>query len=39
LHGRHADAKAAYQQFLSAWKDADPGIPVLQSAKIEAAKL
>jgi DNA-binding winged helix-turn-helix (wHTH) protein/Flp pilus assembly protein TadD len=39
LQGRHADAKAAYQQFLSAWKDADPGIPVLQSAKIEAAKL
>lgn len=39
LQGRHADAKAAYQQFLSAWKDADPGIPLLQSAKAEAAKL
>ncbi|MFZ0690739.1 MAG: winged helix-turn-helix domain-containing protein, partial [Acidobacteriaceae bacterium] len=39
LQGRHAEAKAAYQQFLSAWKDADPGIPILQSAKAEAAKL
>jgi hypothetical protein len=37
--GRHADAKAAYQEFLSGWRDADAGIPVLQSAKAEAAKL
>jgi len=39
MQGRHTDAKAAYQEFLSGWKDADPGIPVLQSAKAEAAKL
>jgi eukaryotic-like serine/threonine-protein kinase len=39
LQGRHADAKAAYQQFLSGWKDADSGLPVFQSAKAEAARL
>lgn len=39
LQGRQAKAKAAYQDFLNAWKSADPGIPILQSAKSEAAKL
>jgi hypothetical protein len=29
----------AYQDFLTLWKDADPGIPVLQQAKAEYAKL
>jgi hypothetical protein len=32
-------AKAAYQDFLTLWKDADPDIPILISAKVEYAKL
>jgi hypothetical protein len=32
-------AKAAYQDFLALWKDADPDIPVLKEAKVEYAKL
>jgi eukaryotic-like serine/threonine-protein kinase len=32
-------ARAAYQDFLSFWKNADPGIPILQAAKSELAKL
>jgi tetratricopeptide (TPR) repeat protein len=32
-------AKAAYQDFLVLWKDADPGIPMLNQAKAEYAKL
>jgi hypothetical protein len=32
-------AKAAYQDFLTLWKDADPDIPVPQKAKAEYAKL
>ena len=32
-------AKAAYQDFLTLWKDADPDIPVLKQAKTEYAKL
>jgi serine/threonine protein kinase/tetratricopeptide (TPR) repeat protein len=34
-----AGAKAAYQDFLTLWKDADPGIPVLQQAQAESATL
>jgi eukaryotic-like serine/threonine-protein kinase len=34
-----AKAKAAYQDFLTLWKDADPDIPVLIAAKTEYAKL
>ncbi len=34
-----AKAKAAYQDFLTLWKDADPDIPVLKEAKAEYAKL
>jgi eukaryotic-like serine/threonine-protein kinase len=34
-----AQEKAAYQAFLSAWKNADPDIPVLNQAKGEYAKL
>jgi eukaryotic-like serine/threonine-protein kinase len=34
-----AKAKAAYQDFLSLWKDADPDVPVLKQAKAEYAKL
>jgi hypothetical protein len=32
-------ALAAYKDFLTLWKDADPGIPVLKQAKAEYAKL
>ena len=32
-------ARAAYKDFLTLWKDADPDIPVLQQAKAEYAKL
>jgi serine/threonine protein kinase/Flp pilus assembly protein TadD len=34
-----AKARAAYQDFLELWKDADPGIPILIAAKSEYAKL
>jgi eukaryotic-like serine/threonine-protein kinase len=34
-----AKAKAAYQDFLTLWKDADPDIPILKEAKAEFAKL
>jgi len=39
MQGETAKAKAAYQEFLTLWKDADPGIPVLIAAKSEYAKL
>jgi serine/threonine protein kinase/Flp pilus assembly protein TadD len=32
-------ARAAYQDFLNLWKDADPDIPILKQAKTEYAKL
>ena len=34
-----AKAKAAYQHFLTLWKDADPDVPILIAAKSEYAKL
>jgi hypothetical protein len=34
-----AKAKAAYQDFLTLWKDADPDVPILLAAKAEYAKL
>ena len=37
--GEPDKARAAYQQFLTLWKDADPDIPVFQQAKAEYAKL
>ena len=37
--GDTAKAHAAYQDFLTLWKDADPDIPILQHAKAESAKL
>jgi eukaryotic-like serine/threonine-protein kinase len=37
--GDAARAKAAYRDFFSVWKDADPGIPILKQAKLEYAKL
>jgi eukaryotic-like serine/threonine-protein kinase len=39
MQGDTAKAKAAYQDFLALWKDADPDIPVLEQAKAEYAKL
>jgi len=32
-------ARAAYEDFLTLWKDADPDIPILRQAKAEYAKL
>jgi hypothetical protein len=32
-------ALAAYKDFLTLWKDADPDIPILKQAKTEYAKL
>ena len=34
-----AKARAAYQDFLTIWKDADPDIPILKQAKAEYARL
>jgi len=46
LPGRAADADAArvrafaaYKDFLTLWKDADPDIPIYKAAKAEYAKL
>jgi eukaryotic-like serine/threonine-protein kinase len=39
MQGDTAKSRAAYQDFLTLWKDADPDIPILQQAKAEYAKL
>jgi tetratricopeptide (TPR) repeat protein/predicted Ser/Thr protein kinase len=39
MAGYSAKAKAAYQDFLTLWKDADPDIPILKEAKAEYGKL
>jgi tetratricopeptide (TPR) repeat protein len=39
LQGDTAKAKAAYQDFLTLWKDADPDVPILKEAKAEYARL
>ncbi len=39
LSGNKVEARAAYNDFLTLWKDADPEIPVLKQAKAEYAKL
>ncbi|MGB2888982.1 MAG: protein kinase [Candidatus Acidiferrales bacterium] len=39
LQGDTGKARAAYQDFLTLWKDADPNIPILVVAKSEYAKL
>lgn len=39
LSGDKASAKAAYQDFLTLWKDADHDIPILKEAKAEYARL
>ena len=39
VQGDTAKARAAYQDFLTLWKDADPDVPILREAKVEYAKL
>jgi tetratricopeptide (TPR) repeat protein len=39
MSGDKIKAKAAYQAFLTLWKDADPDIPIFQQAKAEFARL
>jgi hypothetical protein len=39
LSGDVAKAKAAYQDFLTLWKDADPGSAIFTQARAECAKL
>jgi hypothetical protein len=39
LQGDGAKAKTAYQDFFAVWKDADPDIPILKTAKAEYEKL
>jgi serine/threonine protein kinase/tetratricopeptide (TPR) repeat protein len=37
--GDSAKARTEYQNFLALWKDADPGVPILQQAKAEYSRL
>ena len=39
LQGDSAKARTAYQDFFAAWKDADPDVPILKTAKAEYEKL
>jgi len=39
MQGDTAKGRAAYQDFLTLWKDADPDIPILKQAKAEYARL
>jgi DNA-binding winged helix-turn-helix (wHTH) protein/tetratricopeptide (TPR) repeat protein len=39
LQGDTAKSRAAYQDFLALWKDADPDIPIFKQAKAEYAKV
>jgi eukaryotic-like serine/threonine-protein kinase len=39
LAGNNIKAKAAYQDFLTLWKDADADVPLLKQAKAEFARL
>ncbi len=39
LSGDNVKARASYQNFLTLWRDADPDIPILITAKSEYAKL
>jgi serine/threonine protein kinase/tetratricopeptide (TPR) repeat protein len=39
MSGDKSLAKEAFSDFFALWKDADPGVPVLQQAKTEYAKL
>jgi hypothetical protein len=37
--GEKIGARDQYEAFLTLWKDADPGVPILQQARAEHAKL
>jgi tetratricopeptide (TPR) repeat protein len=39
MSGDKTNAKVAYQDFLTLWKDADPDIPILRQARAEYARL
>ena len=39
MSGDKGKAKAAYQEFLTIWKDADPDLPVFKQAKVEYSQL
>jgi eukaryotic-like serine/threonine-protein kinase len=39
ITGDTTRAKAAYEDFLALWKDADSNVPILQKARREYAKL
>jgi hypothetical protein len=39
LSGEKDRARAAYQNFIALWKDADADLPVLQQARAESAQL
>jgi serine/threonine protein kinase/Flp pilus assembly protein TadD len=39
LQGDNAKARTTYQDFFASWKDADPDIPILKTAKAEYEKL
>jgi eukaryotic-like serine/threonine-protein kinase len=39
LAGDTAKAKAAYEDLLTLWKAADPGIPIVEAARAESARL
>ena len=39
MQGDIVKTRAAYQDFLTLWKDADPDIPILKQAKAEYARL
>jgi len=39
MAGETANAKKAYQDFFTLWKDADPDVPILKQAKAEYARL
>jgi len=39
LAGNTMKSRAAYQDFLTLWKDADADIPILKEAKAEYARL
>jgi len=39
MSGDDTKAKAAYNDFLTLWKDADPDVPILRQAKAEYKEL
>jgi Tfp pilus assembly protein PilF len=39
LSGSNAKARAAYNEFFTLWKEADPEVPVLRQARSDYAKL